>query len=59
MGRDGHYRGAAVDEIATRLEAIAERSMPANPYWRTKVDSVCFLDPDGWRVVLVYPGEEA
>jgi len=46
---------AAVDDVAGRLALVAERAWPANPYWQTRVESVSFLDPDGWRVVLVYP----
>jgi YycE-like protein len=46
----------AADEVAARLAPMAERAAPANPYWQTRVESVSFLDPDGWRVVLVYPG---
>jgi hypothetical protein len=47
-------RGAA-DEVVARLAKIAEVTVPANPYWRTRVESICFLDPDGWRVVVAYP----
>ena len=47
---------AAADEVAGRLDLVAERAWPANPYWQTRLESVSFRDPDGWHVVVVYPG---
>ncbi len=39
-------------ERTARLEEWGHQSVePENPYWRDK--SLTFVDPDGWRVVLV------
>jgi hypothetical protein len=46
---------AEADGVVRRLDRIAERSWPANPYWQTRVEAAGFLDPDGWHVVVVFP----
>jgi catechol 2,3-dioxygenase-like lactoylglutathione lyase family enzyme len=42
----------AVASVAARLQAAGhEPQRSPNPYW-TKVGAVCFVDPDGYRLVL-------
>jgi hypothetical protein len=47
-----------VDILAARLGAMGYSPVPPeNPWWETR--SITIPDPDGWRVVLVYPEREA
>jgi hypothetical protein len=43
-----------VEMLAERLGAMGHHPVPPeNPWWETR--GVTLEDPDGWRVVLVYP----
>jgi catechol 2,3-dioxygenase-like lactoylglutathione lyase family enzyme len=45
---------AAVDERVARLASFGHRPVPPeNPYWTTVVRGFTFVDPDGFRLVLL------
>ena len=44
---------AAFGRIVTRMQSLGHDPVPAvNPYW-TDAGAITFVDPDGWRAVVV------